>query len=278
MLLFLISAVSGCGPEAGKTVAPGKLDAFMKKWAVYEAFQGPFDPKYEPLLLAALENDPAGPWAQYLMMKYASTCSEARNLKPADRAARYRAALEFLEPARDILALSVKTASDDKDTQLKLQHYFDGIGLHAAEASLEAGVNPEAVKSFAEAALANNKDADSWNYGNIIFEAHSLLGRLAVIEADVEEAKKQLLASGRTPGSPQLNSYGPKFILARQLLEKGERDTVLEFFDLVARFWANPGVRTEVNAKSVAEEHLALLEEWRKQVQAGEIPNANKWK
>jgi hypothetical protein len=46
---------------------------------------------------------------------------------------------------------------------------------------------------------------------------------------DIEEAKKQLLLAGKTPSSPQLNSFGPNMILAKELLDKGEKDTVLHY-------------------------------------------------
>ena len=65
--------------------------------------------------------------------------------------------------------------------------------------------------------------------------------------------------------------------LARELLEKSEKDTVLQYLDLVARFWANPDERTEANSISVARDHLRQLETWKKQVHEGEIPAGPKW-
>ena len=46
-----------------------------------------------------------------------------------------------------------------------------------------------------------------------------------------------LIEAGRTPGSPQLNSFGPNMLLAKELLEKGETATVLEYLDLCTKFW-----------------------------------------
>ena len=45
-------------------------------------------------------------------------------------------------------------------------------------------------------------------------------------------ANAYLLAVGRTPGSPQLNSFGPNMALAAELLQKEVRDTVLQYFEL----------------------------------------------
>ena len=275
LLLFVILwPVSVRGKDTKTTVSSAQLDTFMRKWSEYKPFQVPLDPKDEPLLQAALKKDPKGPWATYFSMKFAQTRSEARNLSNVDRAALYGASLTYLKPARDILALSVKADPDSKE----LQHSLHQLGEHVALASLEAGLDFAAVKSFAEAALANNKNTKSWNYCNTIFKEHSLLGRVALREGKLDVAKKHLLAAGHTPGSPQLNTFGPDYVLARELAEKGERDTVITFLDLVASFWANPDEKTEANSERVTSEKLKQLESWKKQLRAGKVPDHPKWR
>ena len=207
-------------------------------------------------------------------MKFAQMQFKARGLDATGRAALYSASLSYLKPARDTLAQAAEANPQDTN----LQHYLNKIITNISLALLEAGLDLAEVKSCAEAALANNKDTQSWNYGNIIYDQHSLLGRVALREGKLDEAKKQLLAAGRTPGSPQLNSFGPDFILARELAEKGEYDTVLKFLDLVARFWANPEERTQDNSKRSANRHLKELESWRKQLKTGKVPDHQKWK
>jgi len=81
------------------------------------------------------------------------------------------------------------------------------------------------------------KYKDCWNYGNAIHMAHIALGRIALRRNNVNEAKNQLLDAGHTPGSPQLDSSGPNMLLAKELLEKGERDVVLEYLMLCGKFW-----------------------------------------
>jgi len=76
-----------------------------------------------------------------------------------------------------------------------------------------------------------------WNYGNAIHVAHLVLGEIALNADDVALAKTHLLSAANIPGSPQLNSFGPNMRLANQLLAKGERDVVVQYFDLCARFW-----------------------------------------
>jgi hypothetical protein len=51
------------------------------------------------------------------------------------------------------------------------------------------------------------------------------------------QAKEYLLASARTSGSPQLNSFGPDLQLARELALKGEKDVVLQYIELCRSFW-----------------------------------------
>ena len=63
---------------------------------------------------------------------------------------------------------------------------------------------------------------------------------LAVHSGDLNEAEKQLMAAGDTPGSPQLNSFGPNTSLAKALLERGRTKAVLEFLQKCSKFWRKP--------------------------------------
>ena len=83
------------------------------------------------------------------------------------------------------------------------------------------------------------KNRNDWNYGNAIHRANIALGRLALREGNIEQAKRYLIEAGKTPGSPQLNSFGPSMLLAQELLEKGESAIVVEYIDLCSQFW-NP--------------------------------------
>jgi len=78
---------------------------------------------------------------------------------------------------------------------------------------------------------------DDWNYGNAIHAGHLVLGRIAVKDGDLKKAKEHLLLAGKTPGSPQLNSFGPNMSLANDLLEAGEKEAVIEYFKACKKFW-----------------------------------------
>ncbi len=110
---------------------------------------------------------------------------------------------------------------------------------------LAAGETDNA-KEYAEKLL---KQAEAfkknWNYGNAVHTANIFLGQIALKSGDVDEAKHFLLEAGKTPGSPQLNSFGPDMSLAKNLLEKHERETVIEYFEFCAKFWKSGGERLD---------------------------------
>jgi len=86
-------------------------------------------------------------------------------------------------------------------------------------------------------ALANKDGDKDWNHGNALHWSHIVLGMVANHQGDREAAKEQLREAGETPGSPQLNSFGPDVELAKTLLGQGEKQAVLAYFEACARFW-----------------------------------------
>ncbi|TWU34331.1 tetratricopeptide repeat protein [Novipirellula artificiosorum] len=118
----------------------------------------------------------------------------------------------------------------------------DSLLESLAKSALEAGRMDDA-KRFAEEMLEN--DEAGWNRGNRIHHGNLTLGRIALREGDVNEAKSRLLSAGKTPGSPQLNSFGPNMQLAKELLEQGETEVVLEYFALCDKFWKSPQRKLE---------------------------------
>jgi hypothetical protein len=109
----------------------------------------------------------------------------------------------------------------------------------------------EKAKAWAAELLASAKNPKDWNYGNAIHAGHSVLGLVALHSDDMGAARQELLAAGNTPGSPQLNSFGPNMVLASELLKKGERDTVLEYFELCRKFWKMGGPQLDSMSATV---------------------------
>jgi len=80
-------------------------------------------------------------------------------------------------------------------------------------------------------------EMDSWNYGNAIHHSNLVLGRIALSEQNILRANEYLIAAGRTPGSPQLNSFGPNMSLAKELVEHGEIEAVIDYINLSKKYW-----------------------------------------
>jgi len=78
---------------------------------------------------------------------------------------------------------------------------------------------------------------NNWNYGNATFDAHTMLGRVALKKGDIAGAKLHLIEAGKTHGSPQLDSFGPSMDLAKELLATGETAVVIEYLESCKRFW-----------------------------------------
>jgi hypothetical protein len=128
-----------------------------------------------------------------------------------------------------------------------------------AAAALEAGEGQVAA-GYAQEMLAAGMGPSGpgdWNAGNLSHHGHITLGRLALLAGDTDGAAQHLLAAGSTRGSPELDSFGPDFELARQLLDHGRTDVVVDYLRLCQRFWKLGGDK---------------LQRWITQIQAGQSP------
>lgn len=116
-----------------------------------------------------------------------------------------------------------------------------------ATRAFERGDHEMAVRLARELLALAEQYRDDWSYGNALHHGHLLLGRVALARGDLAGAAAELLEAGRTPGSPQLNSFGPNMTLARELLGSGQTAPVREHFSLCRRFWlpqfANPKLK-----------------------------------
>jgi len=95
-----------------------------------------------------------------------------------------------------------------------------------------------------------------WDYGQLIYDGNVALGRLALHDGDVAKAGDYLLAAGKTPGSPPLDSFGPNMTLAKELLDRGQSGVVLQFLKECSAFW---------NTKD--------LKNWTAELQEGKTPD-----
>jgi TonB family protein len=104
-----------------------------------------------------------------------------------------------------------------------------------AKAAVAAGVLDKA-SLYANELIASAHNGD-WNDGNAIHDGNMVRGLIALRSGNVQQAAQDLIEAGKTTGSPTLNSFGPDMILASELLEKGQRDAVLEYLISCKKFW-----------------------------------------
>lgn len=128
----------------------------------------------------------------------------------------------------------------------------------AAAAAFHLGRFAEA-QQFAERALALAPQfSKNWNYGNAIHLGHTVLGLLALSAQDHQAAVTELHLSGQTPGSPQLNSFGPTMHLAKELLKVAQGEPVLAYIQQCRAFWEMGGT---------------WLDLWERKIREGQAPN-----
>ncbi len=195
-------------------------------------------------------------WQQELGQLYSL---EARRNEEHDQplATKSFAAYEAAERARENQQL------DDPQGEDKVQSILSRIYAlpDLARSALDA-FEFESAANYASELLSLAKSSELPEYfrdnGNAVHYGNFVLGCVALERGDIESAKLRLLASGKTKGSPNLMSFGPNMALAKDLLERGQREVVLQYFRLCAEFWEHG-----------AEE----LEDWTRQVQSGKIPD-----
>lgn len=128
----------------------------------------------------------------------------------------------------------------------------------AAKESYIMGKYEESQKYADELLLLSKNYPDNWNYGNAIQDYHIVAGKISLKDGNVTSSIEHLLSAGMSPGSPQMNSFGPNMRLAKELLTCGETKVVLEYFKLCKNFWALD------NGK---------IDEWTQTVKKGDLPD-----
>ena len=127
----------------------------------------------------------------------------------------------------------------------------------ASKTCFNAKKYKKAKKYATELLMLAEKYPNDWNYGNAVYDAHVVLGRLALLKNDIETAKEELFLAVKTPGSPQLDSFGPNMTLAKDLIEKGQTEPVIQFLIECKQFWYDH----------------QTVDEWINAIEAGEMPD-----
>ena len=125
--------------------------------------------------------------------------------------------------------------------------------INVAKTAFKLGQSYKA-KKFADRLLKNHS-----NDGDAVHAGNTLLGLVALKAGEIDAANKYLIESGKTKGSPVLGSFGPSMALANALLEKGQKESVLEYLELCKKFW-NPPFANK-------------LEQWKAAIDSGVTPD-----
>jgi hypothetical protein len=98
--------------------------------------------------------------------------------------------------------------------------------------------NDDQVKSLATEYLElSSTYRCNWNFGNAVHDANRYLGLVSLRNGHAEQAAAFLELSGKTPGSPQLDSFGPDLDLADRLLKRGQIKPVEQYLKDIRVFW-----------------------------------------
>jgi tetratricopeptide (TPR) repeat protein len=184
-----------------------------------------YDDLAEKCLAKAQALDPGNPeWARDLASLYELRAMKAKS--PEERTAILRKRLENLEKAQALSKASYKSVPADSSD--------------LANAAFDAGEFEQAeVYARKALTLASQNRSDPY-YGEALNRSNAILGRVALHAGDVEKAKSFLIAAGQTPQGTKVDSL-PDMHLAKELLEQGQRQTVLDYLEACKGFWNGAG-------------------------------------
>ena len=101
----------------------------------------------------------------------------------------------------------------------------------------------------------------NWNHGNAIHDGYRILGLVSLKHGNLSRAAWFLLDASETKGSVQLNSFGPNFDLANNLLRNGKQWEVISYLKSVESFW---------------ESDDGKIANWIAEIEQGKIPHLTK--
>ncbi len=132
-------------------------------------------------------------------------------------------------------------------------------GLGGKMVAAYSSVSPMTADPIARDYLQTSRQFRcNWNYGNATHDSNTILGLLALHVGKTNEAVEFLGAAGASNGSPQLDTFGPSMILAKELSEVGRQVEVIGYLRLVQRFWKMDG---------------GLVDRWIGELEAKRVPD-----
>ncbi|MCK6599282.1 MAG: hypothetical protein L6Q37_13035 [Bdellovibrionaceae bacterium] len=118
----------------------------------------------------------------------------------------------------------------------------------------------------------------NWNYGNAIFDSNMALSEMAYIKGDKVTARNHLIKASQTPGSPQLDSFGPfnanflnKYLLL--LAKEGEKESLIQFAQNCKNFVSKKSQKNENQESQIVQWNLNSIDRFIEQVRGDKIPD-----
>jgi hypothetical protein len=158
------------------------------------------------------------------------------------------------------ISTATSTSAAHNSPAGQFHHKTEILRQYASEKFVVTDARANKMKTLAESVLSLAEQFNTnWDYGNAIHHGHLVLGRVSLHMGNTDEAKRHLKAAAQVKGSPQLDSFGPNMSLAKELLKKGEKDAVLDYFNDCEKFWSDEFAKKD-------------LSEWRSDIAKGKIP------
>jgi len=114
--------------------------------------------------------------------------------------------------------------------------------------------------NYAEKLLREHGQPDDRIYGDAVYTGNLILSQTALDTNDLPTAKRYLLLAAATPGSRNIEQNGLDTSVARDFLQRGEKDVVLEYFNQTRHLWP---------------QGAQLITRWEGIIRSGRIPNFN---
>ncbi len=133
--------------------------------------------------------------------------------------------------------------------------------LNLARASVDAGelIQARTVATTLIGIAPQLQQAKDGKFAadQIWHQGHIVLGRVALRNGDIAAARENLLQAARVDAGEPMRVFGPNMMLSKELLEKGDKDAVLQYLELCRKSWTfNPA-----------------MDSWIEPIKKGEVPN-----
>jgi serine/threonine protein kinase len=160
----------------------------------------------------------------------------ARSLRPDEE--------EWLADLADVHLSRARSASPSapKEAAMALDEYRDLLGrptltFRGRASMLAAAAKAAMIAGEATAAADFAQECIMSGSGDDIHDGHIVLGKLALERGDLGLAGAELVLACKVSPTPVLMSFGPDMTLAKMLLRRGNRESVLAYFEACVPVW-----------------------------------------